>query len=1032
MTEPFRLDPLPVGLYERLVTDALRDAITAAEADGLIATREDVDAAEIDVVIARHVAAALASRVGALPERERNQSAVDLANTVVELIDASALDRVAAAEQLVAITPPALPGQPGAPPRPAGGLSATALLTNATGEPGVGAEVRAELQSADSVDLIVAFVRWSGLRTIEAELRRFLDSGRRLRVITTTYTGATQRRALDLLARMGAEVKVSYDTRTTRLHAKAWLFLRNTGFHTAYIGSSNLSRAALHDGLEWNIRASAVTSPGIIEKFAATFETYWEDDHFEPYDPDRDAERFDRAVGSARRDAPLDVALLDVRPYAFQQRMLDALEVERERHGRWRNLVIAATGTGKTVVAALDYRRLKASWDRARLLFVAHRKEILDQALRTFRAVLRDGAFGERYVDGHRPDEWDHVFASIQSLTSLDATSIDPAHFDVVIVDEFHHAAADTYRRLLDHVAPRVLLGLTATPERADGQDVREWFGSRYAVELRLWEALEQGLLVPFHYFGVHDDVDLSGLGWSGGRYPTAELDNVYIGDDRRVAKILGTVHDKVADPAAMRALGFCVSIRHAEYMAHRFTQAGIPSQAVSTHTSSEARAAALRKLRDGTVNVVFAVDLFNEGVDVPEVDTVLFLRPTESATVFLQQLGRGLRHAADKPCLTVLDFVGNQHRRFRFDQRFRALLRGTRRDVIAAIEQDFPLLPPGCHVELDRVARDIVLANVRAALPTRWPERVAELRSLGDVGLAEFLAASGLEPDDVYANNRSWTELRRAAGLPTAPLGPEERRLLRAVRRLLHVDDPLRLDHYRRWLRSEHPPRPEGDAQRRLLYMLHLGLSGTSARYPSLDAALANLWAHPAVRAELVELFDVLDARADHLPNPLGLALAVPLAVHARYSRDEVLAAFDQGTPVKPPQLREGVRFDEATQTDLFFVTLDKTDKGFSPTTRYRDYAISPHLFHWESQSTTTAASPTGQRYVHHVRDGTNVLLFAREQKRGLTGAARAYLFLGPATYVRHEGERPMAITWRLRDPMPADFFQEARVAAG
>lgn len=244
-------------------------------------------------------------------------------------------------------------------------LSETVLFTNAPSEPGVGSEIARELDSADQVDALVAFVRWTGIRLIEDQLRAYLDSGRQLRIITTTYTGATERTALDRLVRMGATVKVSYDNQSTRLHAKAWLFRRNTGFDTAWVGSSNLSRAALVDGLEWNVRASRVTTPDLIDKFAATFDAYWADEHFETYRPDQDADRFDQVVGAARHEVPIDFSFLDVRPYPFQQQMLDQLQVERERHGRWRNLVVAATGTGKTVVAALDYARLKESLPRA-------------------------------------------------------------------------------------------------------------------------------------------------------------------------------------------------------------------------------------------------------------------------------------------------------------------------------------------------------------------------------------------------------------------------------------------------------------------------------------------------------------------------------------------------------------------------------------------------------------------------------------------------------------------------------------------
>ena len=318
---------------------------------------------------------------------------------------------------------------------------------------------------------------------------------------------------------------MSYDTRTTRLHAKAWLFERFSGFSTAFIGSSNLTHSAMLDGVEWNVRLAEASTPNLIEKFKAAFESYWADPDYEAYDPSRDAERFDNAVRPTAVFEPSHVFHFDLQPWPFQREMLQRLQAERERHHRHRNLVVAATGTGKTLVAAFDFRRLRESRQNPSLLFVAHRREILSgESLAASRAVLRDGSFGELLVDGHRPERNRHVFASIQSLAHIELDAITPDAFDVVVVDEFHHAAAPTYERLLNSLRPRILLGLTATPERTDGRSVLEWFDGRIAVELRLWDALERGLLCPFQYFGLHDGTDLSHLQWSRRGYDVAAL----------------------------------------------------------------------------------------------------------------------------------------------------------------------------------------------------------------------------------------------------------------------------------------------------------------------------------------------------------------------------------------------------------------------------------------------------------------------------------------------------------------------------
>ncbi len=291
------------------------------------------------------------------------------------------------------------------------------------------------------------------------------------------------------------------------MHAKAWLFHRPGGMSTAYIGSSNLTHQAQRTGLEWNVRVSAARNPSVVEKMAAVFDSYWEGGDFQPFN----AEEFAANTESQSSTTGTLLAPIEIRLYPFQERLLEQVAVAREQ-GRHANLLVAATGTGKTVMAAVDYAKLEKTLKRARLLFVAHSKEILEQSLVTFRHAVRDGDFGELWVGGEKPNHWDHVFASIQSLNASGLEHLDPGHFDVVIVDEFHHGAAKTYEGFLGFIKPKELLALTATPERADGLDILRWFDGRIAAELRLWDAIDQGRLVPFDYYGVHDNSDLTGV----------------------------------------------------------------------------------------------------------------------------------------------------------------------------------------------------------------------------------------------------------------------------------------------------------------------------------------------------------------------------------------------------------------------------------------------------------------------------------------------------------------------------------------
>ena len=1036
----------PSGLYEELVTRRLEAALADIRSKGWQDEITSLDPAEAPGVLARFVHDLVEPLLGSLTGDDRATRQLEIVNNLVDYLqsavkDSPVLDDDALAppaRQLLSLVDPAGHGlgEAAAPQRPSIPLASSHLLINSPRDHTVSSEIKRELASADRVDLLISFLKWSGWRLLRDEARHFLDRHPGcLRVLTTTYMGATDRKVLDQLVEYGAQVKISYDTRRTRLHAKAWLFHRDSGYSTALVGSSNLSAAAITEGLEWNVRLSNVETPHVLRQFQTAFDQYWEEGEFEAYDPATDAGRVDEALKSEQRTGAEALALhLDVRPYPFQQEILDLLDAERRR-GHTRNLVVAATGTGKTVVAALDYRRLRNAEGPLKLLFVAHRREILDQSLAMFRVVLKNNTFGEQLVAGRRPTDGRHVFASIQSLTENRIRELDPAYYDVVIIDEFHHAAAPTYDRLLNLLEPRYLLGLTATPERADGQPIIQWFDDRMAAELRLWHALDQQLLCPFQYFGIADGTDLRTTGWQAGRYVTADLDNVYTGDHARARKILSAVRDTIENPLEMRALGFCVSIAHAEFMAEQFDEAGIHAAALTTNSDEHTRATVLGRLRKREVNIVFAVDIFNEGVDVPEIDTVLFLRPTESATVFLQQLGRGLRLSEGKECLTALDFVGHMHAKFRFDRRFRAILGGTRKQILREVEQGFPRLPPGCAIHLQREAQQAVIENIKQTLGAGWSALVEDLRGLtGPVSLRRFLTEADIDLTELYpGGDRGWTKLRRAAGHQLPPPTPDEAPMARAINRLLHVNDPERFRVWRELLRTREVPDTLDltNPDHRLLLMLANRLNERSVI--AAPKALRRLLDHEPVATELAELLAFLDDAVRRPVTETDIPGGAPLLLHADYQLDEITAGFAavsaDGNVLRP---QGGVWRNQSANADVFFVTLEKAEKDYSPTTMYEDYPISSTLFHWQSQNRTREDSETGQRYIHHEERGSRIFFFVRRRWRDERGETNPYTFLGPATYVTHQGERPMSITWKLQHPMPAGLFGEMKMAAG
>jgi len=1035
-------DPLLPGLYDALIDRRLRALLDALDSDRLLADEETLDPADVPDRISRLFAAALRSGLQGLSKPEQRAALLTRLRDMLVEADRHVLHpgeleldvRNESPARLLEIRPRTSGlAQTQPTKRPSTPLADSALLMNAPGEPGLAHELQAELASADQVDLLIAFVKWSGIRLVEAQLKALVERGGRVRVLTTTYTGASDANALAALARWGAEVRISFDNRRTRLHAKSWVFHRSSGASTAYIGSSNLSSSAMLEGLEWNVRLAALESPTLLEKIAAAFETHWESEEFRPFDPNdtRQMEAVQKALSSARgSDDPEPLrSFFDLKPHGYQQTMLDTLVAERRR-GHRKNLLVAPTGVGKTMVAAFDYAGIETAQPGAsrhpRLLFVAHRERLLDQSLSTFRQVLKTGDFGEKLVAGQVPSRGDHVFASIQSLHAQNRIeSIDPEHYEVVIVDEFHHAEAPTYERLLERLRPRILLGLTATPERHDGKDIRRWFDGRTAYDMRLWHALDLGLLAPFHYFGIHDGQDLSHVRFTRGRYHEAELSRLYTGNDARVRLVLKELDRVVGDRTTMKALGFCVSVEHARFMARKFTESGVPSVEVTGDSSREERAGAIRRLEEGSLNALFTVDLFNEGIDIPAVDTVLFLRPTESATVFLQQLGRGLRLHDHKPCLTVLDFIGNAHASFRFDLRYRALLGGTAKQIREQVEEDFPFLPPGCAMRLDRVARDVVLDNIRsiATQGKRWLTQ--ELKSLGpDTSLNEFLERTGTELVELYdGRSRSFTTLKLDTFGGPDP-DDELRRRFGRLGALLHTNDDERLQAFRDVLSGAPGPDPRA---RRLQQMLATAFFDREP-LAELDTHLADLRSDTAFVAEMTALLDVLDDRRRDVTRPWVNDLNAPLAIHGRYRREEVLAALDIARNGKIPRVQAGVFYAKERNTDLLFVTLQKTEKGFSPKTMYRDHAISRRLFHWESQHTAHAETDTGKRYIE---GSSRVLLFVRHHQKLANGLAEPFVFLGPVKLKSWRGSRPMQVEWALEEAMPGWLYREAAVLA-
>jgi len=831
------------GIYEKLLSDGLEQVLKRLADVGLTAHAVQIDRAEQVDIFSNELAKVLRAVFAEAGENADGDVQATLYNSILsDLISRTSIDGLASSfikpppRQLRLVWPE---GQ-AEPSRPDSPLAAGSLFTGTRLDPSLVSQLRKELETADSCDILCSFIKWGGIRVLEDELTQFTNRpGTSLRIITTSYLGATDIKAVEFLRNLrNTSVRVSYDTHRTRLHAKSYIIRRNSGFGSAYIGSANLSQAALTDGLEWTVKVSQYEQPYLWEKVIATFETHWNDNEFELYEAG-DRERLNSALESERggsSSGDQQVVYFDLRPYAFQQEILDKIQAERDIQKRGRHLIVAATGTGKTMVAAFDYRRWCASIangvTRPRLLFVAHREEILKQSLATFRCVLRDQNFGDLLVGGS---------------------------------------------------------------------------------------------------------------------------------------------------------------------------------------------------------------DLYNEGVDIPEIDTILLLRPTDSLTVYLQQLGRGLRLCDGKDCLTVLDFIGQAHKKYRFDVRFRAMLDDPTRNLLNEVEGGFAHLPSGCTIQLERVAKQRILDNITQAVRQSRNALVDEVKESANIlgrapTLAEFLEQHRLALDDIYRRDVSWSRLCTQAGVRAPWTDPDEDLLTAGLRRIQHVNSPTQIRELLGALSGSPFPSAESDERRnRLLLMSFFSLWRRKGEFESLQESYARLRANAVLCDELTDVLKLRLEQMEFEPRPIHLPFSCPLELHGAYTRDEILAGLGNWTFDEQPEMREGVRHLPALNADAFLFTLQKSDRDYSPTTMYKDYAISDSLFHWQSQSQTSVSSPTGQRYIHQRQTGHTILLFCREYKGSGTGLASPFYFIGPADYVSHEGSNPISITWRLRAPLPAKLYRRmARLAVG
>ena len=1053
---------MKIGIYEQIINQLVEEKIASIDQNRFYIGERVIKKNEVAKLLSMYLTGIFEQVLSDMvdtneeadEEDERKDSSVkkglDLANSIIrKLVNEFHLDSgnlvSAQAKILMAVIDKTQSDYPDLAKRleemmPMKGLVNGALFT------GKGMKMYTELQkeiaSANEIRLMVSFIKKKGLALILPQLKEFTNNGGLLKVITTTYMQATDYEAvLQLVELKNTEIKITYDITSERLHAKAYIFLRNTGFNTAYIGSSNISQQALDTGAEWNVKVTQMEQPRMMKTILGAFDASWWADRYETFVDGEDNERLKAALNK-EIDNKIDFSTLKglIRPFEYQQEILERLQVEREVRNHWRNLVVAATGTGKTVMAASDYKAFAEKNERARLLFVAHREEILRQSLQTFRQVLSDYNFGEKWYGGEEPANYEYVFASKDTLNNrLDTLSLPADYYDYIVVDEVHHVAASSYRKIINHFTPKVLLGLTATPERMDGEDITQDFDGTISAEIRLDDALNKGLLAPFYYYGITDSVDYSEVAWDKGHYVASELSHIYTYNDARTAVILQSLQRYLTNIRDVRALCFCVDQQHAKYMAAKFTLCGLKAD-VLTSENAQMRAPLYRRLKNKEINYLFVVDMFNEGVDIPEVDTIFFLRPTESLTVFIQQFGRGLRKAEGKTHVDILDFVGNSRVEFNYTDRMRVMLGRTSMSVTEEMERDCPHLPLGCRIILEPKAKEYIMNNIKGAIQRFTARKVITLVQNFEkyhsvpLTLTNFVKIYQLPLDKLY-RGRTWNQLLYEVGVKHEQSAYNEE-LSRAVfRKWLATDSYSYLTFIEKLASLSFKVRVNEMSvldQKRLL-MLYYDLFENAGRFQNLQEMVDSLSKDTLFCEELKEVMPLLlkdnkaYEKADNslLPN-------FPLRLHGVYTKAQIQVAIGTSTLERKSSAREGVERNKEINVEAMFVDIIKNREEGS-TTDYDDKALSPYLFQWDTQNRVKPESKEGQAYIHQTQ---TMLLFVREQKNFVEDKSRTlgYVYLGRVTLSDWEyknlGTRlQMQIRWNMVEPIPGSVMHFARM---
>lgn len=913
-------------------------------------------------------------------------------------------------------------------------------------------ELRTSLINCTNFDFTVAFVSMSGLQLLLDTFKTLQIAGVRGRIITSTYLNFTEPKAIRRLTDFSnISVRIFPTNSQVGFHTKGYLFGGTDGARVI-VGSANLTQNALKTNKEWNIRVHGDEKNGFLKTVADEFEGLWNSSQLLDDDLINRYEEHYKEAHAEKPQRKLFEITPELRPNRMQELALDSFKRLRAQNQN-KALAIAATGSGKTVMAALDVK----SYAPRRVLFIVHREQILNGARVAFSKIIPERSSEMGLLTGTKKDH-DKAFVFSTNLSmnnSLKDFAVD--HFDYIVIDEAHHATSDTWRRILEHFRPKFLLGMTATPERSDGGDIFEFFDNNVAVELRLRGALEHDLVVPFHYFGISDEtVDLHDL-------DLKDVDEIAkrLKINQRVDFVIDKMHFYGHDETKRKAIGFCVTQDHAAYMAQEFNNRGIVAVSLNANNTIAERERYVRRLEDENdeLELIFTVDIFNEGVDIPSINIVLMLRPTNSPIVFVQQLGRGLRKTHSKQYLTVIDFIGNHAKTFLIAMALCGTRAYDKDSLMRAVSTDFSDIPGCTNIQLDEIAKERILTQIEATNfnsmrflkeeyfefkslnGNRIPTLVDHVRFEGSPDPLKFIRKSrsyeefviavddlAQESRELFASNLNLVTLTRQLCNELPVKRPHEFAIIEHL--LSHREVDLRLA---RSIISKYLDNPDDATILHTFNYLSGTYDDTSDRTRKLQAfeqrdgrlvtksVLHQLLLKQNAKERIADIirYGLLRYEEEFGNTNYGIPF---LKLYQTYNGRNI-ALLSNYNLAHSSFRGSGLLKHENHR--FLIVDLHK-DESIDERINYKDKFTSSSTFQWQSPNATRQTSNTGLDLIESRSRGINLHLFVRKF-REIDRVTQPFIYLGTVErYEEPKGEQPITIQFMLTHTVPPALYDE------